>query len=123
MSSPTTQIPQPELPTAMINHYSLQWIETWCEENGWTDLFVERRNNYWAFPPGGVMPEPIPVNVLRLIKAQNGLTFEERLWSTSAVIGTISAILFSFWFQSPMPLVLAFAFNAVTVAQLELEDA
>lgn len=123
MSSPTTQTPQTELPTAMINHYSLQWIETWCEENGWTDLFVERRNNYWAFPPGGVMPEPIPVNVLRLIKAQNGLTFEERLWSTSAVIGTISAILFSFWFQSPMPLVLAFAFNAVTVAQLELEDA
>ncbi|WP_189523469.1 hypothetical protein [Nostoc sp. PA-18-2419] len=107
----------------MINHYSLQWIETWCQENGWTDLFVERRNNYWAFPPGCVMPEPIPVNVLRLIKAEKGLTFEERLWSTSAVIGTIFAVLLTFWLQSPMPLVLAFAFNAVTVAQLELEDA
>ncbi|WP_375510581.1 hypothetical protein [uncultured Nostoc sp.] len=107
----------------MMNHYSLQWIEAWCQENGWTDLFVERRNNFWAFPPGGVMPEPIPVHVLRVIKAEKGLTFEERLWSMSAVIGTILAVLCTFWFQSPMPLVLAFAFNAVTVAQFELEDA
>ncbi len=60
---------------------------------------------------------------LEAIKAEKGLTFEERLWSMSAVIGTIIAVLFTFWFQSPMPLVLAFAFNAVTVAQFELEDA
>jgi hypothetical protein len=107
----------------MMNHYSLQWIETWCHENGWTDLFVERRNNFWAFPPGCVMPEPIPVEVLRTIKAQKGLTVEERMWSTSAIIGTILAVVSTFVLQSPMPLVLAFAFNAVTVAQLELEDA
>jgi hypothetical protein len=106
----------------MMNHYAIEWIEAWCLENGWTDLFVERRNNYWAFPPGGVMPEPIPVHVLRLIKAEKGLTVEERLWSISAVIGTLVAVLSTVLLKCPMPLVLAFAFNAITVAQFELED-
>lgn len=107
----------------MMNRYAIEWIEAWCEENGWTELFVERRNNYWAFPPGGVMPEPIPVHVLKLIKAEKGLTFEETLWSMSAVIGTVIALFSTLWLQSPMPLVLAFALNAITVAQFEPDDA
>ena len=67
------------------------------------------------------MPEPIPNHVLNLIKAERGLTVEEKVWSASAVIGTILAIFSTFIFKCPMPLVLAFAFNAVTVAQLEIE--
>ncbi|MGM3304534.1 hypothetical protein ACSQ6I_00850 [Anabaena sp. WFMT] len=106
----------------MMNHYSIQWIEAWCMENGWTDLFIERRDNFWAFPPGGVMPEPIPVHVLRVIKEENGLTNQELLWSMSAVVISILAIIYTFVLKCPMPLVFAFAFNAVTVAQLELED-
>jgi hypothetical protein len=107
----------------MMKHYSVEWIEAWCQENGWTELFIERRDNFWAFPPGGVMPEPIPSHVLKGIKAEKGFTFEERIWSMSAVIGTAIAIATTFILRCPMPLVLAFAFNAVTVAQLELEDA
>ncbi len=53
-----------------MKHYSDEWIEEWCQENGWTDLFVERSNSYWAFPPGAVMPEPIPAQALRVIKAK-----------------------------------------------------
>lgn len=106
-----------------MNHYCYEWIEEWCQENGWTDLFVERRNNFWAFPPTAVMPEPIPVQVLRVIKAKKGLTFEERMWSMSALIATVIAVIFSYWLKCPMPLVLAFAFDAVTMAQLEVEDA
>lgn len=106
----------------MINHYSIEWIEAWCIENGWTDLFMERRGNYWAFPPGGVMPEPIPLHVLRVIKEQHGLTNDELFWSIMAVFITILSVIYTFVFKSPMPLVFAFAFNAVTVAQLELED-
>ncbi|BAZ78979.1 hypothetical protein SR1949_16640 [Sphaerospermopsis reniformis] len=105
----------------MINHYSIEWIEAWCMENGWTDLFMERRGNYWAFPPGGVMPEPIPVHVLRLIKEENGLTNDELFWSITAVVITILSVIYTFVFKCPMPLVFAFAFNAVTVAQLEPE--
>lgn len=105
-----------------INHYCDQWIEDWCQENGWTDLFVERPNSYWAFPPGAVMPEPIPVRILRLIKAKNGMSDQEKLWSFLAVIATFIAIGCSFWLISPMPLVLGFAFVAVTVAQLEVDD-
>ncbi len=106
----------------MMNHYSIEWIKEWCQDNGWTELFVERRNNYWAFPPGCVMPEPIPVNALRLIKAEKGLTFEEKLWSFSAVVTTVIALFFTLWLHCPLPLVLAFAFNAITVAQFEVED-
>ncbi|MBD2196025.1 MULTISPECIES: slr1957 family protein [Calothrix] len=106
----------------MMNHYAIEWIEAWCRENGWTDLFVERRNNYWAFPPGCVMPEPIPVQALRLIKAEKGLTAEEKWWSISAIIGTVVAVLSTVVLKCPMPLVFAFAFNAITVAQFEMED-
>ena len=52
-----------------MKHYCEEWVKDWCFENGWTDLYVERCH-YWAFPPGAVMPEPIPPRVLRLIKAE-----------------------------------------------------
>jgi hypothetical protein len=106
-----------------MKHYRDEWIEEWCRENGWTDLFVERHDNYWAFPPGGVMPEPIPTQVLKVIKAKKGFTYEERLWSALAVIGTLVAVVSTYLFKCPMPLVFAFALDAVTAAQLEVEDA
>jgi hypothetical protein len=106
----------------MMNHYAIEWIETWCLENGWTDLFVERRNNFWAFPPGGVMPEPIPMNVLRQIKQEKGFTIEEMRWTIAAVATTILAVFSTVWLRCPIPLVLSFALNAVTVAQFEIED-
>jgi hypothetical protein len=107
----------------MIKHYCDRWIEEWCQDNGWTDLYIERCNNYWAFPPGAVMPEPIPPAALRLIKTKKGLSVEERLWSLIAVVGTVVAAIVTFWLKCPMPLVFAFALNAVTVAQLETEEA
>lgn len=68
------------------------------------------------------MPEPIPREVLRLIKAEKGLCGEERLWSSAAVVVTVIATLLSYLFKSPMPMVLAFAFAAVIVALLEVEE-
>ena len=105
-----------------MKHYSIEWIEEWCTENGWTDLFIERRNNYWAFPPTAVMPEPIPSKVLNGIKAHKGLTIEESWLSISAVVTTVAAVVSSYLLKCPMPLVLAFAFDALTMAQLEVED-
>ncbi len=104
-----------------MRHYCDEWINEWCQQNGWTDL-VLARHNYWAFPPGGVMPEPIPPQVLKLIKQEKGLSTQERLWSISAVIGAIIAAILSYFLSSPMPLLFAFAFVAVTVAQLEVEE-
>ena len=106
-----------------MKHYCDTWIEEWCEDNGWTDLFMERYSNYWAFPPGAVMPEPIPSQVLQLIKLDKGFTIEEKIWSTLALIGAIVAIASTYFLRCPMPLVFAFAFNAITMAQLEVEDA
>jgi len=101
-----------------MKKYSYQWIETWCRENGWTDLFMERRD-YWAFPPGAVMPVPIPNTVLHTIKAEKGWTADEKVWVGSAWMGAIAGAALTITLHSPMPLVAAFAFGAVVVAMLE----
>lgn len=103
-----------------MNKYCYQWIENWCQENGWTDLFVERRD-YWAFPPGAVMPLPIPQDALNRLKSQYGMTPQERIWCGAAWLTGIAGIAMSFVLKSPMPLVTAFASCAVIVALLEDE--
>ncbi len=104
-----------------MKHFHDQWIHEWCEENGWTDLFIERYSNYWAFPPNAVMPEPIPTKVLKKIKQQRGLCPDEKWWLGAAIACTLTGMVLGFVLACPMPLVLAFAFDAVTAAQLEVE--
>ncbi len=104
----------------MVKHFCDDWIQEWCQDNGWTDLFIERRD-YWAFPPGGVMPLPIPRETLLRIKAEKGFCFEEKLWLTITSIVTVVAITLSYLLMCPIPLVFAFAFTAITVASFEVE--
>lgn len=82
---------------------------------------MEPLNQYWAFPPGAVMPEPIPQKILRLIKAEKGLCAEERVWVTAAVVATVASVVLSYFTRSPMPVVLGFAFGAIAVAKLDME--
>ena len=103
-----------------MNKYCKTWVQEWCQENGWTDLFIERRD-YWAFPPHGVMPVPIPVQALQVIKAEKGMTLQEKLWCATAWTAAIAGASLTYGLQSPMPLVAAFAFCAVTVAKFEDE--
>jgi hypothetical protein len=104
-----------------MRHFKDQWIENWCSDNGWTDLYVERCNNYWAFPPGAVIPEPIPPKTLRIIKLKEGLCDEEKLWLGLATGLTLFFLVLGYISQCPIPLVFAFAFDAVTAARLEVE--
>ena len=104
-----------------MKHFHDDWIQEWCDTNGWTDLFRERYNSYWAFPPNAVMPEPIPNKVLQVIKDTKGLTNDEQFWLASATVLSIIAIVLCFLISNPMPIVLAFAFDAITVAKLEVE--
>lgn len=104
-----------------MNHYATHWIEDWCQDNGWTDWFIER-SRYWGFPPNAVMPMPIPVQALRSIKAERGLCFEEKIWSASAVVSTCAGAIFSYVLASPMPLIAAFAYCAIVFARMEDED-
>ena len=105
-----------------MKHFADEWVQEWCQNNGWTDLIVESKNTYWAFPPGAVMPEPIPPKVLRKIKTQKGLSGDEKMWAIVSVAGTALAAVVSYVMKCPMPMVGAFAFCAVTVAQLEIEE-
>ncbi len=103
-----------------MNHYREQWIADWCQDNGWTDWFTER-SRYWAFPPQAVMPVPIPPQVLQTIKAEKGFTPEERGWALLVMTCGILAGTCGYWFANPLPLVFAFAFGAIVVAQMEDE--
>ncbi len=105
-----------------MKHFCDDWIREWCDDNGWTDLFIESYNNYWAFPPGAVIPEPIPEDALRVIKMTKGLCNEEKAWLMWAIMLSIVGVVSSYLLKSPMPIVFAFAFDAITAAQLEVEE-
>jgi len=103
-----------------MNKYCMNWIQEWCQDNGWSDPFQVRRE-YWAFPPHAVMPLPIPSQALQVIKAKKGLSPIERVW-LSAVFGvTAIAATTGLWFENPMPLVAAFVFCALVFAAMDDE--
>ncbi|MCC0178110.1 hypothetical protein I4641_14085 [Waterburya agarophytonicola K14] len=104
-----------------MQHFHDEWIQEWCDLNGWTDLVRERYNSYWAFPPNCVMPEPIPQKVMRLIKSEKGLSHSEQKLSLATVAITVLALVFTCLWMSPMPLILAFGFSAISFAKMECE--
>lgn len=104
-----------------MQHFHDEWIQEWCDLNGWTDLFQERYDHYWAFPPNCVMPEPIPQKVMRLIKSEKGLSRYEQKWLIYAGVVSVLAITLSYLCMTPMPLMFAFGFDAITFALMECE--
>ncbi|BDA39881.1 hypothetical protein [Candidatus Atelocyanobacterium thalassae] len=105
-----------------MKHFQDEWIQQWCEQNGWTDLTKESYISYWAFPPGAVMPEPIPFDILRSIKDNNGTCVEEKFWLSFAIILSVASVFFSYWLKNPVPVIFAFAFDAFISAKLEFEE-
>ena len=103
-----------------MQHYTTKWIEDWCNDNGWTDWFIER-SMYWGFPPNAVMPMPIPSQALRAIKAEKGFCFEEKVWCSAAIFSAVLGGVFSYFMSSPMPMLAAFTFCAIVTACLEDE--
>ena len=101
-----------------MKKYAYQWVQDWCNEHGWTDLFLERYH-YWAFPPGSVIPQPIPFDVLHAIKQEKGLSPTERRWYSLGVSMAALAGVASYCLNTPLPLVLAFSLCAFTIAYLD----
>lgn len=104
-----------------MKKYAHSWIQDWSTENGWTDIFLERYR-YWGFPPGAVMPQPIPYDVLHAIKQEQGLSPVEKRWYGVAVMATIVASLAAYGLNSPLPMVFAFILGAISVAYLDDEE-
>lgn len=103
-----------------MKNFCDNWVKEWCNENGWTDLFIERYN-YWAFPPGGFMPLPIPKETLLEIKARKGLSNQEKTWFSIAAIFSVISVFLTGILASPMPLVFAFAISAIIIAYFEMD--
>jgi hypothetical protein len=92
------------------------YVVGWCQEHGWTDLFIEHYQ-YWAFPPGAVMPLPVPTDVFQDFqnhRPQGATSFYTLILLLSGVAAIGS------WLQrSPMPLVFAFCISAMAVGLLD----
>jgi hypothetical protein len=93
-----------------------EYLQRWCQDHGWTDLFIEQYQ-FWAFPPGSVLPLPIPAY------AFDG--FQQRLsrrsfWlNAAAIILTLSGICLTALTSSPIPLLSAFVVSTMAVALME----
>lgn len=103
-----------------MKHFCDEWVKEWCDDNGWTDLFIERYD-YWAFPPHAVIPLPIPKETLLKIKAVKGFSPHEKIWLGLATFLSILGIILAGILACPMPLVCAFAFCCITFARLEMD--
>ena len=99
-------------------HPLYPYLSQWCQENGWTDLFVERYQ-FWAFPPGGVLPSPLPHSVLEDLYSQHYRGFRHSASYGALVLGTGIAILWTLFSHSPMPLVAAFVISAIAIGMLD----
>jgi hypothetical protein len=101
--------------------YSQEFAIAWCQENGWTDFFTAQYR-YWAFPPGAVMPLPLPAAALQILNTPKVLTAKAKLAYGIAVMAGLVAILGTYWLNSPMPLVLGFATCAISFAAIDDEN-
>ncbi len=68
------------------------------------------------------MPQPIPINELKLIKSQQGMSRQEKVWSTTAIAFSVVMVGLSYALKCPMPLIAGFAYAAFVVAGLEVDE-
>jgi len=103
-----------EITTTPILKYSWDVAWAWCQENGWTDLFIEQYR-LWAFPPGGVMPLPLPEGALQEISLSSELSPRQVMSQALVFAAAVGSILTSFATHSPIALVVGFAACAIAV--------
>ncbi len=105
-------------PSLQLLKYSYRSAVAWCEEHGWTDLFIEQYQ-YWAFPPGGVMPLPLPTEGLQCIELPVALSPQQRRLQMLALAIALLTTGLSGWLQSLFPLVIGFSCCALLIAAQE----
>ncbi|WP_404784800.1 hypothetical protein [Altericista sp. CCNU0014] len=97
-----------------------QYIQQWCQEHGWTDLFVEQRQ-FWAFPPGSVLPVPVPTHALEGFYSEREMSPHVCLLSLSSIGLSLLSVFLTVRTLSPVPLLAAFGCCAIAAALLEEE--
>lgn len=101
-----------------MTHPLYPYLSQWCRDNGWTDLFVERYQ-FWAFPPGSVLPLPLPSAVLEDIHSQHYHRLKYSVSYAAIVVGIMLATGLSVLAHSPMPVIAMFAVSAIAVGILD----
>jgi hypothetical protein len=95
------------------------YLQRWCQEHGWTDLFMDQCQ-FWAFPPGAVLPLPIPAYAFEGFHSTGAPSARSGwLLNAMAIVCTIVGIVLTTITFSPIPLLAAFAVSAAAVALVE----
>ncbi|MCG9893082.1 MAG: hypothetical protein MH252_18665 [Thermosynechococcaceae cyanobacterium MS004] len=97
-----------------------QYLQHWCQEQGWTDLFIEHRQ-FWAFPPGSFMPVPVPRSAIERFYDKHTLSPQAKILSLAVLVLALGAIAWTALTLSPIPLLLGFACCAIAVGLQEPE--
>jgi hypothetical protein len=97
-----------------------QYLQQWCQEHDWTDLFVEQFQ-FWAFPPGSVIPVPIPTYALEGFYRRRKISIPFRLLILAVIGVSLLAVVRTVLTLSPMPLVFAFGLCMFVFAVLDEE--
>jgi hypothetical protein len=101
--------------------YSQDYAKAWCQEQGWTDFFTEQYR-YWAFPPGAVMPLPLPRQALQRIHIEKVLSIREKLVYGATLGCCLTTAMAAYWLWSPMPLTFGFIFCAFAFVWVEEDE-
>jgi hypothetical protein len=64
-----------------------QKAQEFCQQNGWTDI-QKREGVFWAFPPGGVMPLPLPLSEQSSFSESVHSLWGRTSFFTSALVAT-----------------------------------
>jgi hypothetical protein len=97
-----------------------RYIQQWCQEHGWTNLFIEQRQ-FWAFPPGSFVPVPVPTSAIERFYAKYRPTTQTRVLNLSVMGVALGSVMLTALTLSPIPLLLGFGCCAIVVALLEPE--
>lgn len=81
-------------------------------------MFIEQRQ-FWAFPPGSVLPVPVPTHAIEGFYSTREMLPQVGLLNLFSVGVTLGAVLLTVVTLSPVPLLLAFGCCAIAVAILE----
>lgn len=82
-------------------------------------IFFIEQYQYWAFPPGGVMPLPLPTEGLQFIELPVALSAQQRRLQILALAIALITMGLSGWLQSLFPLVIGFSCCALLMAAQE----
>lgn len=76
-------------------------IQKWCQSNRWTELFTQK-GQYYAFPPGAVIPLPVPTEAIEEAKITQERKVHNSKQLLSTILSSLAVIVLTDFFGLPL---------------------